>query len=184
MKKYTIQEIKSRFNTFGFKWFPFHIVGIRSIADKPNEFDDKIYLVIGDVLFEYPATTNPGTFYLMVKNWLNPNGAFILKSNEQYIDCWTFGKHRGKYDALIQCKNLKGYRDGDGDNKSEELGELLVAPPSTGINIHRAAEGIRTWWINNYSAGCQVIADKWADFIKRCQDSKRNFFTYTLLTEW
>ena len=183
MKSYTIQDFQKRFHDLGFKWFNFHIIGVRSKADKPNEFDDLIYIVIGNNIFEYPATTNPGTFYLMIKNWLNPNGAAILKADTQYENCWKIGIHK-TYPALVQTKNIIIFRDNDNDSKSEQLGKEIIATPSTGINIHRAAKGIRTWWINNYSAGCQVIADKWDDFFEKCQDSKLEFFTYTLLNEF
>ena len=93
MKKYTIDELKAKFAELGYTWYPFMLVGIRSNANIPNEFDDLVGVVDGQNINWYTATTNPGTHWL--KNLLNPKGAALLKPG-QWVDSWKIGMHQGK----------------------------------------------------------------------------------------
>lgn len=83
MKQYTIEEIKSKFVELNYKWFDFHLVGIRSNANLANKFDDLIGIVNKNSIRWFTCTTNPGTHWL--KNLLNPKGAALLKSNQYKI---------------------------------------------------------------------------------------------------
>jgi len=184
VKSYLKGELKQRFQALGYIWAPFHLIGIRSKADLPNKFDDRLYLIneIGNgFVIDTTCTTNPGVHWL--KNLLNPKGAAVLKPG-QYIDTWKLGKHKGLYEALVQAKPVIVYRDKDKDDKSEKTD--VTESGFFGINIHRANANAISTIIDKWSAGCQVINDPkvYAEIIEACKQSGRKTFTYTLLEEW
>jgi hypothetical protein len=135
----------------------------------------------------YTVTTDPGTYYLKVKQ-LSDLGTAILKEG-QYKDVYKIGPH-GKtgYTALTQLGGkVTVYRDYNRDaildfnNGREEVGYF-------GINIHRAGSKGTTKDVGEWSAGCQVFesADDFADFMSLVQKQKElygNSFTYTLIDE-
>lgn len=176
----TIQQLKAIFQTKGYVWPSFHLIGIRSKADKPNEFDDKFYLIDHNEILEYTGTTNPGTHWL--QNIMNPLGAAVLKQG-QYFNTWELGLHRGMYKAWVQVKPVTVYRDKNKDGKSDEIGEVYSG--IFGINIHRANENAVSKFVDKWSAGCQVMnnPDHYRGFITRSDASGQKYFTYTLLKE-
>ena len=181
MKKYTIEELKQRFQGLGYTWYDFHLVGIRSNENKPNEFDDLFAVINKDKIQWFTCTTNPGTHWL--KNLLNPKGTALLKPN-QYVDTWILGKHQGKYEALTQAKPVEVYRDKDLDLIAEETS--VVDKGLFGINIHRANETAISKFVDKWSAGCQVLNNP-AEFkllLQECKLSGKKQFTYTLLKEF
>lgn len=179
MKKYTVEELKTKFKESNYQWFDFHIIGIRSKANLPNKFDDLIGIVNKDTITWYTCTTNPGTFWL--ENPSNKLGTALLVPN-QYIDTYGLGLHQNKYEALKQYKEVEVYRDADKDKIAEETN--TIDKGLFGINIHHA--GTASTNIDKWSAGCQVIAnlEEWKTFLKQCKDSKLKSFTYTLLKEF
>jgi hypothetical protein len=186
MRTYLRGELHQRFVQLGHRWFPFQMIGIRSKADIPNSFDDQFYL-INELNLAKPTstlstcTTNPGLYWM--QKVVNAKGAAVLKPG-QYIDCWQLGKHKGVYEALVQCKPVTVYRDNDKDDKAEETEKLDTG--LFGINIHRANSSAVSKIIDQWSAGCQVINDpvKFAEIIQACKASGQKYFTYTLLREW
>ncbi len=181
MKKYTIGELQFEFKRLGYQWFDFMIVGIRSAANKPNEFDDLIGLVANGKISWFTGTTNPGTHWL--KNIMNPKGTALLKPG-QYIDTWEIGLHQGKYEAFKQVKPVTVFRDKDLDDIAEET--AVTDTGLFGINIHRANEKAISRLIDKWSAGCQVLNNP-ADFktlLDEAKASKKKAFTYTLLKEF
>ena len=181
MKKYTVEELKAQFKKNNYRWVDFHLVGIRSNANLPNQFDDLFGVVMGDKVEWFTCTTNPGTHWL--KNLLNPKGAALLKAN-QYVDTWQIGMHQGKYKAFCQAKPVEVFRDKDLDDKAEET--ATIDKGLFGINIHRANEKFTSKLIDKWSAGCQVLNNP-ADFAKvlfTAESTKQKFFTYTLLKEF
>jgi hypothetical protein len=181
MKKYTIDELKTKFAEKGYNWYPFMVVGIRSFENKQNVFDDLIGIVEGDDVTWYTATTNPGTHWL--KNLMNPKGSAILKPG-QWIDSWKIGLHKGKYEALVQIKAITVYRD---KNKNAIAEETAITDTGLfGINIHRAIPKGITKFIDEWSAGCQVLNnfDEFEEFMEKCRNSGQKTFTYTLLKEF
>lgn len=167
--------------------YKLNIVGVRSNTTESNKFDDFIYAFWKDDNGQwngryYPVTTDPGTYYL--KNPLSKLGTAILKEG-QYIDSWTTGKHKGKYDALVQNKPITVIRDYDRNavldfnNGKEETGLF-------GINIHKAGENSQD--VNDWSAGCQVFqkSSDFNDFMTLVNKQKQLYgknFTYTLIDE-
>ena len=158
------------------------MIGIRSTADKPNEFDDKFYLYIGNgQMFEYTGTTNPGTSWLL--KWMNSKGTAVLASDKQYTDTWKLGLHKGA-EAMVQAKTVCVYRDTNKNLKSEEIGV-----PEWGwfaINIHHANATAISTVINLWSAGCQVFNNpvQHADLINKFKLSGKKTLTYSLLREF
>jgi hypothetical protein len=167
VRKYTDKELLDRVKSLSsFKSIPegYWLLGVRSLEDTPNKFDDKFYLFKGEqFVMVLQGTTNPGT-PILNKGYLefNKAGAAIVKSNEWYYDLWKYGLHRGKMPALLQLgSKIKVYRDGDNDNKSEELGGVVEG--YYGINFHANNYDLTTKLkkedINGWSAGCQVSND-------------------------
>lgn len=181
MQTYTVKDLQARFKELGYKWFDFHLIGIRSKNYAQNTFCDTFILYNGGQVFRFAGTTRPGSYYLL--NFLNPSGTSVLKPG-QYIDTWALGKHKNKYDAWVQVKPVVVYRDRDQDLIPEEQGELQKG--LFGINIHRSSEFHVSKLVDKWSAGCQVFdnPEKFSIFVKLSEASKQTFFTYTLLNEW
>lgn len=169
--------------------FELNIVGVRSSNAKPNNFDDIIHILYkredGEwIINSFPATTDPGTYWL--KTFVNPDGTAILKPG-QYKDSYCIGVHRGKYQALVQQKPVTVLRDSNKDNVLD-FGNQKEQTGIFGINIHHASVKGTTKYVDNYSAGCQVLADI-NDFNLLMQLAERqkklygNNFTYTLIEE-
>ena len=161
-----------------------NIIGIRSATHDANQFDDRLCVVFRDeqgwVTRTWKCTTDPGSFWL--DNPMKVAGAAILVPG-QYRGSHQIGKHRGKYDALVQRKPVRVYRDANKD-------EILDMDPSTeeeglfGINIHKA--GTDSTQVNKWSAGCQVFSHSadFDEFMSICYAAKSkwgNSFTYTLI---
>ena len=160
-------------------------VGIRDISGV-NKFND--WLVM---FWKYrgqwssfwrTATTDPGTYWL--NNPSNPHGTAILKE-DQYRGAWKLGKHQGKYDALVQRKEVTVIRDWnkdghlDIDSGYEDTGFF-------GINHHRANAKNESVQVDKWSAGCQVTADPhlYDIFMQLCKESEEIWgegISYTLL---
>lgn len=181
MKQYTIAELIAEFKKHNYQFPNFHLVGIRSKANKPNEFDDLIAVINNNEINWYTCTTNPGQYWLL--NLANPKGAALLKPG-QYKDSWQIGLHQGKYEALTQCKPISVYRDKDKDNLAEET--LTIDTGMFGINIHRANPSLISKLIDKWSAGCQVLNDpkQFNELLTKCKQSGLKQFTYTLLNEF
>lgn len=181
MKFYSINELKSEFAKNSYSWFNFHIVGIRSKENKPNQFDDLIGVINNDKITWFTGTTNPGTYWL--KNLLNSKGTALLKPG-QYIDSYKLGLHQNKYEAFVQAKPITIYRDGDKDDIAEET--QTTETGYFGINIHRANDKLISKLIDKWSAGCQVLnnPDDFKELLHQAKLSGKKQFTYTLLKEF
>jgi len=176
----------------GFKNIPsnYWIIGIRSHNDKPNAFDDVFYLMQGEsVIMWTSGTTNPGT-PILKGGFLkyNKDGAAVLKSDKWYYNVWKYGLHQGKIPALKQLgAPVTIYRDGDMDNKSEEIGKMTSG--YYGINFHPDQYDIngadkQSDSINGWSAGCQVcnLIDDYRRIIGIVKN--QSSVTYLLLNEF
>ena len=192
VRSFTDTEILERVKSLAsFKTLPtgYWLVGIRSLEDETNKFDDKFYLFRdSEFITMTTGTTNPGAPVLQggfVK--YNKLGAAVVKSDEIYYDLWTYGLHLGKMPALKQVGNILVHRDGDKDGKSEELG-VPIKGSGYGINFHAATydtnfRGLQEN-IGNWSAGCQVVNDKQKhmQLINMIKNQRR--ISYVLLKEW
>lgn len=188
---------KMGYKTFTTGLFNLNIIGIRTLDNTPNVFNDWLavwyYAQVkqgGGIEMERPffhlwqITTDPGTYYL--KNPLKLKGTMILKEGQYPV--YQLDYHRGKYLALCQRLGpVQVYRDRNKD-------EILDFNPGTlesgnfGCNIHRAGKFGPFTWIDKHSAGCQVFRYPYNfdNFILLCQAAKElhgNKFTYTLINE-
>jgi len=190
--KLVINPIKNKIKDAGYKWFSdgiynVNIIGVRSSnRRRTNKFDDSLYLVYKNEdhnweLKAYPITTDPGFTALMYP--LNTKGTAILVPG-QYRGAYKIGKHKGKYDALVQRGNtVKVYRDNNRDYV-HDFKESSIDKGYFGINIHKA--GINSSVVNNWSAGCQVFKreDNFREFMEIINKSASiygNSLTYSLL---
>lgn len=176
----SVLKLRELFSRKGYNWMNFHVVGIRSEANKNNSFDDYIGIVDGENVYWYTGTTNAGRHWLL--NLLNPKGCAVLKPG-QYHNAYKIGLHKGQYKALVQYAPVEVYRDNNKNESAEEIGKIDKG--LFGINIHRANPGAKSTIIDKWSAGCQVLNDPkdFDKFMKRIEASGMNYFTYTLLKE-
>jgi hypothetical protein len=103
----------------------------------------------------FQATTDPGYYWL--KNKLGGvNGTFILGA-DQHRKCWTLGKHKGQYEALVQAGPdvFWGYRDNDSDGQLDFTGKIYR--DVRGLNLHTTSHITgKAEKVGAYSAACQV----------------------------
>lgn len=167
-----------------------NIIGVRKSSSRFNHFDDKIILVYRDengkqIAEKYTFTTDPGSYYTKTR-LLNEAGVAILIPG-QYRNTYLLGKHRKKYEALVQRGGkVKVWRDNSRTNELNRGGRVYEG--WFGINIHRARKTGITERIGSHSAGCQVF-QRAEDFnllianAKKSAERGRKRFTYTLLEE-
>lgn len=169
-----------------------NIIGVRKENKNnlvTNEFDDIIVIsyYIGGSLFlhYYDITTEPGKYYTE-EELLNSKGTAILVPG-QYKGAYKIGKHNNKYDALVQVKPVKVYRDNNKDD-IYDLNPETIDEGYFGINIHRSNAYVSSNKVDKWSAGCQVFKNPlyFDEFMKLCREQAKRFgnnFTYTLLDE-
>lgn len=168
------------------KNYNLNIVGLRNENAEPNSFDDEIWVFWRFnnkwTLKKYKVTTDPGLSYL--QDPISESGTAILKEG-QYHKAYRFGKHRGKYEALVQSKPVTVIRDFNRDKKLD-FSSGREQTGLFGINIHRSSETGESAFVNNWSAGCQVFGkiSEYNEFIGLCKKALGEWgdeFTYTLI---
>lgn len=140
------------------------IIGVQSLEDAYNLFDDLFYVFDGHRLLQVSSgTTNPGRDALLNFEQYQLRGAAIWKTNQWYSNLFTRGYHKshrpdGGMRALIQRLPVNYFRDADRDIRADEGGHGYSG--IIGLNMHgvdydpfsnRIIE-----LINNWSLGCQV----------------------------
>jgi hypothetical protein len=191
---YTRQQIEHAVKVKGYSWFEsnkdfdVNIVGIRNTTTQnkvTNRFDDTMtlsYKVNGVWQFhQWICTTDPGITYT-TQRLLSPLGVARLVPN-QYRGAYQIGLHQGKYEALVQRKPVKVYRDA---NKDLKFDETKIEEGLFGINIHRSSPTGVSTVIEGWSAGCQVFSNirdfrQFMQIMNRAKDVFGNNFTYTLI---
>ena len=197
MELLTPENIKSYFVAKNYKFFDtpekklnINIIGVRGDNQGTNTFDDFVHMMYREeelmISHRWSATTDPGKYWL--KHPMNPKGTAVLAPG-QYRSTWQLGKHQGKYEALVQRKPVKVYRD---NSKDEVINYnnivTLVDEGYFGINIHRSNPYDQSYEINKWSAGCQVFkkVEDFNVFMELCRKSAKIYgpkFTYTLIDE-
>ena len=166
-----------------------NIIGVRRADTKvTNQFDDYIVVEYIDMYGiktreVFAVTTDPGLS--SITNPISSKGCAILAPG-QYRSCWKLGYHKGKYEAIVQYKPVKVYRDNNKD-KVYDFDSKTIEEGIFGINIHKA--GDNSTIVNGWSAGCQVLARR-KDFDKlmklahyQISQGHGKLFTYTLINE-
>ena len=197
MELLTPENIISYFAAKEYKFFDtpnrslnLKIVGVRRDNQGTNTFDDFLLVMYREgknmISLRWPITTDPGKYWL--KNPMNPKGTAVLLPG-QYRSTWQLGKHQNSYEALVQSKPVKVWRD---NNKDEVIDfnniTTLIDEGYFGINIHRSNPYSESYVVNKWSAGCQVFKkiDDFNTFMELCRDSAKLYgpkFTYTLIDE-
>jgi len=167
------------------------LCGVRSADDKPDAFDDYIYLMKKDkIVLETSITTNPGV-KILKRGFLkyNKKGAAILQADCWHNDCWKYGKHKGIVPALKQTGNeVSITRDNNMNSKSEVFGKVYFG--YFGINFHSASKDFMSnlfkTIVGGWSAGCQVANNlsEYREIINICKNSEQEKFSYCLLNEF
>jgi len=174
----------------GNKKFNLNLIGVRRANAGTNTFDDFLVVLYKDqnlkeVCKVYPITTDPGEHWL--KHPINPKGTAILCPG-QFRGTWKLGTHQNNYEALVQRKPVKVWRDNNKDEIIDYQQLKLINEGYFGINIHRSNPYTESFLVNKWSAGCQVFQkiDDYKEFMELCKSSAAlygNSFTYTLITE-
>lgn len=172
----------------GAKPYDLNIVGVRSLSERPDSFDDILLVFYSNtegqqVYMTFPITSDPGLYYL--KRPMNVNGTAIMMEG-QYRGAYMLGRHKG-YRALRQVAPIDFVRDHDRDGKLDFNG-ARTERGIIGANIHRASPTGSSERVGRWSAGCQVFKSylDFEVFILICEKAARYWsdrFTYTLLNE-
>jgi hypothetical protein len=197
VRPYTDEQLLNRVKSLPtFKSLPdgYWILGVRSNEDAPNTYDDKFYLFYNDAFVDViTGTTNAGGDILR-GGFLRYNkvGAFILKSDMWYHDVWKYVYRSSRGHELIQVNPVVGYRDGNKNDKSEEIGDKITG--LFGINFHTNTfkwyNNVIKWTIGSWSAGCQVTnqRDVFLEWLMKFKDRQRSgkqkYITYCLINEF
>ena len=201
VRSYTDKQLLDRVKSLpSFKSIPVGrwIIGVRSQEDAFDAYDDKFYEFEGEKFIRVvKGTTNAGGKIIKggFKSYTS-KGVAVLKSDEWYYNVWQYGLHRGRMPALLQRgAEVKIYRDGDMDNKTEEEGEIYRG--YFGINYHSNTYDFSLKNLNivkaiigGWSAGCQVINErsKYIDqmewYKKAYEAGHQTFVSYVLLKEF
>lgn len=145
--------------------YELNLVGLRNANPTSGVFDDDLFVFYKDDSSNWhlevlPITTDPGTFWL--ENPMRPEGTAMIAQG-QYINAYKLGKHRGKFDALVQVKPIDFWRLKLNADKSRYT-IVGRAKGQIGANIHRGSIGAGPGTqIGKDSAGCQVIAKRTDD---------------------
>ena len=197
MELLTPENIKSYFAAKDYKFFDtpdkrlnLNIIGVRRDNLGSNTFDDFLFVMYREEDFminlRWQVTTDPGKHWL--KKPMNPKGTAVLVPG-QYRGTWQLGKHQNNYEALVQAKPVKVWRD---NNKDEIIDyeniKTMIDEGYFGINIHRSNPYTESYVVNKWSAGCQVFkkVEDFNTFMELCRDSAKIYgprFTYTLIDE-
>lgn len=169
------------------KPYQLNIIGMRSLENKSNSFDDAMYVIFKNnnnqwESYKYTITTDPGTYWL--EHPMQVDGTGILKQG-QYVDAYQIGLHKGQYKALVQRKPVTVIRDYD----RNAILDFYIGKESTGlfgINIHRSSIHGITKTVGKWSAGCQVFEknEDFIHFMSLCEKHRSlygNRFTYSLI---
>lgn len=193
VKSYTDKDIIDRVEGLStFKgWKPgIYDIWIRSDEDQFDAFDDKAYTFEVDsdgvprFVMVRAGTTNTGSYGLKRFKEYNDLGAAVLKSDWMVYGSHIFGNHPFKNGkpAYRQAKSWPHFRDGNRNNKAEEIGPEYDG--IIGANIHRA--GVNSTVIKNWSTACLVTANlnKFLSFLKFMKSKGNPPLTVAILKEW
>lgn len=183
-------EISSKLPSFKGYPYDYWFLGMRSIEDAPDQFDDKFYLMKNRTCVKvFEGTTNSGKYGLLNYAKWNKRGCAVLKSNEWYYDFWTPGYHKGKVKALLQVGKAKVYRDNNKDLRCDETGPVYEG--LYGINFHPASYNTEPSFIKKFiakfigmwSVACQIasVLAEYYQVIYLVWNQKR--ITYCLIKE-
>lgn len=164
------------------------VIGVQSLKDTFNVFDDKFYVYDGpDFVMVSTGTTNPGKNALLNFETVNKNGAAVWRTNQFIQDCFIPGLHKGRMKALRQHSKIYFYRDNNKNEKAEEIGTLyyeIIHAHLHGVDYDFFSNKVLTN-INGWSYGCQVW-NRMQDYrqLINATWARNKTVDYALLKEW
>lgn len=164
------------------------VIGVQSLENASNLFDDKFYVFDGpDFKMVSTGTTNVGITALKHFKDYNLSGAAVWKTNQFIQDCYIPGWHKGRMKALRQNKPIWFYRDFDMDDIAEEKGPeyyQIIYANMHGVDYDPFSEKI-VQNINGWSFACQVW-NRMADYRQMIKATwtRNKTVDYALLKEW
>ena len=160
----------------------------RNLHDqKPNEFNDVCHLMHGEKLVHsQTCTTVPGLPALKggYKKY-NKYGAAIIASGVWMYDAFNYGLHNGRMPALRQVKDIWIYRDGDMDNKAEQIGNRVKGMWHTNIHgvTYNFLSNIVRKFIGQWSYGC-IVHNVNKDYRKMINLTKEELVSVIIIDEF
>lgn len=155
--------------------------GIRNPKWTVDAWDDLCGIIYKDVCIVAPGTTKPGGSPLSKDEGVNENGIFILRPNH-YPSSMKKGKHKGKYDCLVQfgVGIFEGWRDNDHDGEFDIDAKLWR--DVRGLNFHSTREDKVVKRVGDFSEGCQVVHlwGKFEEMMEVVYKVDQQLFSYTL----
>lgn len=161
------------------------LIGVRGFfgANERGEFDDAMFLKVGEKLLSFNANTDPSKF----RSGHGVGASAGMATLKEGVYMYQLGMHKSQYLALIQAGRVTVYRDADsmvppdiiivkdGHRVYEETGFF-------GINIHHSGE------THTASEGCQTIYEpQWEEFITEVRTGmasfKQTLIPYVLLEQ-
>lgn len=175
IKEYILNETKDY--TLNIK----ELVWVRTDMNLTNTFDDFVVLLIDkEIKYVAPCSTTAGNFY--VKNPITYGGitgTAIAKKQQvimshQFISSANWKSLWLGMPYFKQMKAIEIYRDG---NKDGKIDTQISTKGIYGINLHHGGLGSI---VDRWSAGCQVVPDKyWLEIIKYFKSGE--FINFTLI---
>lgn len=189
VRSYTDKELLDKVKSLPtFKGFPkdYWILGVQSLEDTFNTFDDKFYVFKGEkFIMVTSGTTNSGSSGLLNYMKYKLSGTAIWKTNIIYYGLLRGGLHKGKMKALRMVKAIYHYRDTNLDKKSDEVGPVYFKNIYANFHFNSYKRGgIKKWLIGGWSLACQVCNDEedYYKIIDLCYGQDET--TYCLIKEF
>ena len=187
VRPYSDEQILQRVSSLpSFKGFSAGIldVWVRSDEDEFDRFDDKVYTFSGgggrpSFVMTCTGTTNAGAEGLKHFDKYNRLGCAVLKADEIVYNSHGWGYHKGQYPAYRQILGFPYFRDGDKDNRAEEIGKIYT--DIIGANCHKA--GWFSTRIGGWSVAC-LVRNQQAQFDQWMRFMNKRPLTVCILREW
>lgn len=191
VRQFTDKELLNKVECIGGK-IPnkgkYLVIGVQSLEDGFNIFDDKFYVFDGSsFVMVSTGTTNAGKTALEHFDRYKLEGTAVWRTNQFIEDCYKPGYHKGKMKALRQNKPIEYYRDSNKNQQAEESGKLhsgIIWANMHGVDYNPFSQIIKQN-IGGWSFGCQVW-NRMSDYRMLINATwKRNkTIDYALLKEW
>jgi hypothetical protein len=166
VKNYTDKQLLDRVQGLtSYFWTPddMWLLFVRSNEDANDQFDDKVYIFKGSSFqFVTSCTTNKGN-----------KGTAVMEADQWNYDCYAYGLHRGKMEALRQVKGVPYRRDYTVDGKTNPTTEIktdLIFLNIHGATYNKGSKQVATK-IGGWSEGCLVLNNN-ADYERMVKMAK------------
>jgi hypothetical protein len=160
-----------------------NVFGIRSKDRTVDKWNDVLGIAYDNKVIAVSGTTDPGASPLSKTEGVNKNGIFILQPGF-YKNCLQKGKHKGKYNALVQFGSVfRGWRDADRDGQLDMVGQIWT--DVQGLNFHTTRWDKQVMRVGDFSEACQVceVATEYDLIMDVVYASTQSLFNYALFDE-